>query len=396
MGKTTIEAGMDVALKNKKDVLRGKRVATIVNHTAVTRDLVSFYDIAKESKDFTLAYLYSPPHGVRGDAQDSEEEYHIDKKTGVPVYPSYSLRLQDSATTMKEHHIDAIVFDIQNAGARYYGHKFVMCFAMEAAAKAGVEVIVLDRPNPIGPLPAEGEVLDLEFRSGIGWFEIPNVHGMTHGELATMFNAEHNVGCDLTVVKMEGWNHGMWYEDTGLFWPVISPNLPTVDSVVTYAGTCLFEGCNISEGRGTTRPFEIVGAPWLDAKAMAEELNSRNLPGVKFGEAYFIPTPNPLPHFSKFAGEKCQGVRIYVTDRMQYQPVRTAVHLLEATMRADPERFKWREKSKDARHYPIDILAGSDDLRTKLEAGIPADDIVDAWKTKTEKFKEKRKNYMLY
>jgi uncharacterized protein YbbC (DUF1343 family) len=392
----SVKSGLDVATTTKKEVFKGKRIATIVNHTAVTKDLVSFYDIAKASKDYTLAYLYSPPHGVRGDAQDSEEEYHIDKKTGVPVYPSYSLRLQDNIKTMREHKINAIVVDLQQAGARYYGHKFVMCFAMDAAAKAGIELIVLDRPNPIAPLPTEGEVLDLKFRSGIGWFEIPNVHGMTHGELATMYNEEYNIKCNLTVVKMEGWKHHMWYEDTGLFWPVISPNLPTVDSVVTYAGTCLFEGCNISEGRGTTRPFEIFGAPWLDAKTLAEELNSRGLPGIKFGEAYFIPTPNPLKHFSKFAGEKCQGVRLYVTDRKMYQPVRAAVHLLDAIMRADPEKFKWREKSKDAEHYPMDILAGSDDLRTKLEAGIPADDIVGAWKTKLAKFKEKRKEYLLY
>jgi len=392
----SVKPGLDVAITTKKGVLRGKRIATIINHTAVTRDLVSFYDVAKASKDYSLSYLYSPPHGILGDAQDSEEEYHVDKKTGVPVYPSYSLRLQDSVSTMKEHKVDAIVFDIQQSGARYYGYKFVMCFAMEAAAKAGVEVIVLDRPNPIAPMPTQGEVLDLEFRSGVGWFELPNVHGMTHGELATMFNKEHNINCRLTVVKMEGWNHGMWYEDTGLLWPVISPNLPTVDSVVAYAGTCLFEGCNISEGRGTTRPFEIVGAPWLDARALAEDLNGRKLPGVKFGEAYFIPTPNPLLHFSKFAGEKCQGVRLYVVDRKRYQPVRTAVHILEAVMKADPGRFSWREKPSDVKHYPIDQLAGSDDVRTKLQAGIPADDIVDAWKAKLKEFNDRRRKYLIY
>lgn len=388
--------GLDVIVKGKKNPLRGKRIAAIANHTAVTRELVSFYDIAKASKDFSLAYLYSPPHGILGDAQDSEEEYHIDRKTGVPVYPSYSLRLSDNVSTMQEHKIDAIVFDIQQAGARYYGYKFAMCFAMEAAAKAGVEVIVLDRPNPIAPMPPEGEVLDLNFRSGVGWFELPNVHGMTHGELATMFNEEYNVKCDLTVVKMRGWRHDMWYEDTGLFWPVISPNLPTVDSVVAYAGTCLFEGCNISEGRGTTRPFETVGAPWLDAKSLADDLNGRKLPGVKFGEAYFIPTPNPLLHFSKFAGEKCQGVRLYVTDRRKYRPVRAAVHLLEAVMRASPEKFEWRDKPASGKHIPIDILAGSDDLRKKLDAGAAPDDIVDAWSAKLRRFNEKRRKYLLY
>lgn len=396
MSGSSSKSGLDVATTTKKDILRGKHIATIINHTSVTRDLVSFYDIAKASKDYTLSYLYSPPHGVRGDAQDSEEEYHMDKKTGVPVYPSYSLGLQDNVNMMKEHKIDAIVFDMQQAGARYYGHKFVMCLAMEAAAKAGVEVIVLDRPNPMAPLSTEGEVLDLRFKSGIGWFELPNIHGLTHGELATMFNEEYNIKCNLTVVKMEGWNHSMWYEDTGLFWPVISPNLPTVDSVIVYAGTCLFEGCNICEGRGTTKPFEILGAPWVDARALAEELNRRSLPGVKFGEAYFIPTPNPMPDFSKFTGEKCQGVRLYVTNRQIYKPVRTAVHLLDVMIRSDPDKFKWREKPKASDHYPMDILAGSDDLRIKLEAGISADDIVDAWKNKLDKFDEKRKKYLSY
>jgi len=392
----TVQTGLDAALTTRREVLKGKRIATIANHTTVTKDLTSFYDIAMESKDFQLAYLYSPPHGVRGDAQDSEEEHHIDKKTGVPVYPSYSLRMKDAADTMKKHKTDAIVFDMQNAGSRYFGQKFVMCFAMEAAAQAGVEVIVLDRPNPIGGLDTEGEVLDMGYKSGIGWFEIPNRHGMTHGELATMFNEEYGVRCHLTVVKMEGWERNMWYEDTRLFWPVISPNLPTTTSVLAYAGTCLFEGNNISEGRGTTRPFEILGAPWLDARALAGEMNDRGLPGVKFGEAYFIPTPNPIPHFSKFAGEKCQGVRIYITDKKAFQPVRSAVHLMDAVMRADPNRFKWREKSENAKHYPMDILAGSDDLRKKLEASIPADDIVDAWRTKLERFNEKRKKYLLY
>ena len=387
---------MDVLVTKKRDVVKGKRIATITNHTTVTKDLTSVYDIFKGSKDFELAYLYSPPHGVRGDAQDSEEEYHIDNKTGVPVYPSYSLRQKEAVDIMKEHKIDAIVFDIQNAGARYFGQKFVMCFAMEAAAKAGVEVVVLDRPNPIAGLNTEGEVLDMEFKSGVGYFEIPNVHGMTHGELANMFNRKLNVKCNLTVVKMEGWRRSMWYEDTGLFWPLLSPNLPTTTSVLVYAGTCLFEGTNISEGRGTTRPFEIIGAPWLDAKEFTTEMNNRKLPGVKFGEAYFIPTPNPLPHFSKFAGEKCQGVRMYILDRKSFQPVRTAIHLMDAIMRADPEKFKWREKSKDAKHYSMDILAGSDDVRTKLEANIDPDDIVDAWKARREEFNEEREGYLLY
>jgi uncharacterized protein YbbC (DUF1343 family) len=395
MTETNVRSGLDVVATTRRDVLRGKRIATIANHTAVTQDLASIYDVLASRDDLEFVFLYSAFHGIRGDHQDSEEGYHIDKKTGLPVYPAALLRKDEGVREIEQHNVDAIVFDIQSAGSKYFGYKNVICSAEEIAAKTGIEVILLDRPNPLGGLITEGEVEEA-YRPRVGWYQVPNIHGMTYGELATMFNQEHGVNCNLTVVKMEGWRRSMWYNDTGMLWPMLSCNLPTITSCLAFAGTCLFEGCNISEGRGTTRPFEIVGAPWLVAKELVQKMNDLALPGVKFGEAYFIPTPNPIPRFSKFAGERCQGVRMYITDREAFQPVRATIHLLEETMRADLDRFKWLELGNQPDRYYMDWLAGSDDVRTKLEAGEPADEIVEAWTSALSNYRKERRRYFLY
>jgi len=400
-----MKSGLDILLTKRRKALKGKRIAVMANETSVTRHLAPILDALAKVGDAEVAYLYGLMNGLRGESPGYQDEHHVDEITGLAVYPSYSLSLPDAKDVMREHRIDAVVFDAQNAGARYFEHKFHMCFAMEAAAQADVEVVILDRPNPLGGLRIEGEVLDRDFRSVVGYFEIPNVHGMTHGELARMFNDEHNVGCDLTVLEMEGWRRSMWYEETGLFWTGISPNLPKVDSVFVYAGTCLFEGTNLSVGRGTTSPFEVIGAPWLDAKALAAEMNNRKLPGVKFGEAHFVPSLGPSAYMRRFVKRVCRGVRIYVTNRKTFSPVRTAVHLLDVTKTASGEKFKWTPFPEGFRPMEfgiekevlyIDTLAGSDGLRNGLTSGIAPDEIVGAWEAGLEEFRERRRQYLLY
>jgi len=395
MGNPPVLSGLDIITTEKPNEFRGRRIATIANHTAVTSDLTLIYDVLAQGRGFEFVFLYSPFHGVRGDHQDSEEGQHIDKKTGRPVYPAALLRGKDRAKEIEEHRVDTIVFDLQSAGSKYFGFKNVLSSAMEVAARTGVEVVVLDRPNPLGGLKTEGEVESV-YRPRIGWYQIPNVHGMTYGELASMFNEEQGISCELTVMRMSGWRRRMWYDDTGMFWPVVSCNLPTLESCLAFAGTCLFEGTNVSEGRGTTRPFEIIGAPWLGAEELSRVMNGIGLPGVKFGQAHFIPTSNPIRRFSKFAGQKCQGVRLYITDRKAFQPVRTAVHLLAEIMSADPEEFAWLETEGHEVRYYMDWLAGSEQLRTKLEQGVPPGDIIDSWTDMLDEYNERRRKYLLY
>jgi uncharacterized protein YbbC (DUF1343 family) len=288
--------------------------------------------------------------------------------------------------------IDVLVIDIQDVGARIYTFIYTMANCLRAAARAGIPVIVCDRPNPIGGVAVEGPMLEPGYESFVGQFPIPMRHGMTVGELARLFNDAHGIGAALEVVKMEGWTRGMYFDDTGLPWVMPSPNMPTLDTAVVYPGTVLFEGTMLSEGRGTTRPFELIGAPWFDGEALAVRMNALGLSGVHFRPAIFEPT------FQKHARETCGGVQIHVTDREAFAPVEAGAALLRECYGSAPKQFKWRDPPYEYEHdkMPIDILAGSPQLREQIERQTPLAEIVASWREGESAFEATRKPYLLY
>ncbi|MDR1398996.1 MAG: DUF1343 domain-containing protein [Treponema sp.] len=332
--------------------LRGLRLGLITAPTGLTATLVSTIDILR--RDFLLTALFSPEHGVRGDIDDGASvDSSIDPRTGVTVYSLYSG--DTAAITYHLDDIDALVIDIQDIGCRYYTFISTMLGAMKAAAAAGKLFVVLDRYNPINGVTVEGNIPTHEFLSFIGCAAIPQRHGMTMGELAGLFNAD--IGCDLRVVPVAGWRRDQYGDETGIPWVNPSPAIPSIDTAILYPGTCLFEGTNVSEGRGTTRPFELIGAPWLDAEALAETLNVQHIPGVIFRPAYF------KPWSSKYCGEYCRGVQAHVVDRTVFAAVKTGVALIQAVRDQGGACFAWREPSAEQSRCFIDLLTGCDTLR---------------------------------
>lgn len=385
-----VKPGVQVLIESKLDLIKDKKVGIITNPTGVMPDLQNEVDVLAITEGVDLVAVFGPEHGFRGTAQaGGSEGFYIDEKTGLPVYDTYG----KSGTALRDIFIksgvDAIMFDIQDVGSRFYTYIWTMSDSMEAAAMAGKDFIVLDRPNPIGGIDAEGPVLDPAYSTFVGRYAIAQRHGMTVGELAQMFNDEFlpartgGLKVNLIVVPMEGWTRDMYYEDTGLPWVMPSPNMPTVDTAVVYPGTCYFEGTVLSEGRGTTRPFELIGAPFINGQ-LAERLNALNLPGVRFREAYFAPT------FSKFSGKTVGGVQVYVRDRRSFDPIRTAVNMIIETRKLYPASFTWRSDNW------IDKLSGSDWVRTAIDSGKTADEVVAGWQDGLNAFKAMRAKYLIY
>jgi uncharacterized protein YbbC (DUF1343 family) len=308
----------------------------------------------------------------------------------VPVHSLYSETREPTAEMLRG--VDVLVVDLQDVGTRIYTYIYTMANCLRAGRKHGVKVVVCDRPNPIGGVAVEGPMLEPGFESFVGQFPIPMRHGMTIGELAQLFNDEFGIGADLDVVEMTGWRREMYHDETGLVWVLPSPNLPTLDSAVVYPGTVLFEGTNTSEGRGTTRPFEIVGAPWVVADQFADTLNALEMPGVHFRPAVFEPT------FHKHARTSCGGCQIHVLDRAAFRPVEAGVALTREFHAADPARFSWREPPYEYEHekLPIDILAGSSELRRQIELGMTARDIAASWIAPVVQFARVRERFLLY
>jgi uncharacterized protein YbbC (DUF1343 family) len=383
-----VRTGFEVLRDAGYDAIRGQRVGIISNHTGVLPGLAHEVDVMHAAPQVDLVAAFGPEHGFRGSAQaGGSEGSHTDPRTGVPVYDLFGQGVEKIATYFRESGADTVLFDIQDAGARFYTYIWTMFSAMEAAALAGRRFVVLDRPNPLGGRAATGPVLRPEYASGVGLQPIAQQHGMTVGELAGLFNAEFLTGgVDLSVIRMRGWRRGLPYEQTGLPWVPPSPNMPTVDTAVVYPGLGLFESVNLSEGRGTTRPFEIVGAPYADWK-WADALTGLGLPGVRFREAYFAPT------FSKWANRNCAGVQVFVTDRNSFDPIRTALAMIVTARRLYPGDFAWRES---AAPFWIDRLTGSDQVRTAIDAGKDADEVVAGWQAGLARFRATRARYLLY
>jgi uncharacterized protein YbbC (DUF1343 family) len=366
--------------------IAGRRVGLITNHTAVDHRLRSAVDLLHESEAVDVVALFGPEHGVRGDAQAGVKlGAAVDRRTGLPVHSLYG-ETQRPTPAMLEG-LDALVFDIQDVGVRYATYISTMAHAQEAASVAGLTSVVLDRPNPITGSRVEGNLLEPDFASFVGVHPVPIRHGLTTGELARLIAAERGWEEPL-VVPMRGWQRGQWFDETGLPWVQPSPNLPTLDSVTLYPGTCLIEGTNVSEGRGTTRPFEYVGAPWLDPVRLAAELEGRGLPGCAFRPTFFTPT------FSKHAGQVCGGVQIHITNRDALRPVELGIHLLETIRRLDAEAFAWRE-SREGRYF-LDLLLGSERPRQLLDDGAGATAVMARWAEESALFAERRRPFLLY
>jgi len=408
-----VKPGVEVFLEKHLDLVEGKRVGLITNPTGTDAVLRTTIDLFLANPAVKLVALYGPEHGVRGDAQAGQYvAFYIDRKYGIPEYnlPVFSLYGQSmkpepgmlknidefmrsfdtkekgkvpEAAMVKG--IDVMIFDIQDVGTRVYTYVATMAYAMQAAAESGIDFVVLDRPNPVNGVDMEGPVLEFpEFSSFIGLFPIPERHGMTMGELAGLFNDKFLARkARLTVVPMEGWRREMWFDETALPWVIPSPNMPTLDTATVYPGLVAIEGTNLSEGRGTTKPFELFGAPWIDGYELAKTLNGLGLSGVRFREAWFTPS------FSKFQGQLCGGCQVHVTDRDAFRPFAAALHIIKTVRDAYPGKFEFHADY-------FDQVMGTASVRAALEGGTGVPAILENIRPGLEAFADLRKPYLIY
>ena len=381
-----IDTGLTVLFRDKPHLIEERNIGLITNQTGIDENLRSNVNLFAECPKTRLMALFSPEHGLWGDHQDmlkvpsSTEEQHL-----IPIHSLYGETLQPTREMLEG--IDTLVYDIQNVGVRYYTFITTMLLGMQAASENGVEFIVLDRPNPIGGDRLEGTVLEHGFKSFVGAHPIPIRHGMTIGELALLFNAELELDLQLEVVPMRGWRRDMWYDQTGLPWVPSSPSMPTLDSAILYPGTCLIEGTNLSEGRGTTKPFEWIGAPWIDADTWSETLNCMEPAGVRFRPVHFVPS------HSKYADEVCHGVGVHVMDRNLAMPLEVVLYLLSTVIETYPSHFEFLET--DGTHF-IDQLAGTDSLRLALKERRSPAEILQGWRSELDEFARRREPFLIY
>ncbi len=373
-------------------VLRGRRVGLLLNQASVDASLRHAIDLLVGRPDFSVGALFGPQHGIWGTTQDNMVEWEgfHDPRLDLPVYSLYGEHRKPPLHTLDG--LDAMLVDLFDVGARYYTFLWTATLVMEACAERGIPLCVLDRPNPLNGVDLEGPFAEPAFASFVGRFPVAVRHGMTMGELLTMFNQTEQIGCDLHVVRIAGWERRQWFTDTGLPWVMPSPNMPTLDTAIVYPGMCMVEGTDVSEGRGTTRPFEIVGAPWVDGVDLARALDAEELPGVIFRPLQFEPT------FQKHARQTCGGVAIHVVDRDSFRSVQMAVALFVALRRLYGGSFSWKQPpyEYEAVKMPIDILAGSTRLRSQIDGGVAASRIVASWAEDLRVFEAMRREFLLY
>ncbi len=372
--------------------LNGLRVGVLANPASIDHAYVHVVDRLSQSSDYSLAAIFGPQHGYQSNLQDNmiESPHQEDRRRNVPIFSLYS-ETREPTPEMLEL-IDVLVIDLQDVGARIYTFIYTMANCLRAAARAGVPVIVCDRPNPIGGVEIEGPTLEPGYESFVGQFRMPMRHGMTVAELARLFNEHFRIGAALEIVPMEGWSRELYWDATDMPWVMPSPNMPTLDTAIVYPGTVLLEGTMLSEGRGTTRPFELIGAPWLDGELVAARMNRLGLEGVHFRPVSFEPT------FQKHAKEPCGGCQIHVASREDFAPVAAGVALIRECYGSAPDRFTWRDPPYEYEHdkMPIDILAGSAMLRGQIEQQVPLADIVASWRPGVAEFAALRRPYLLY
>jgi len=389
---TRIRPGIEVLLNDKLASISGQRIGLVCNQASVLPDLSHAADVFFEQAEIDLTTLFGPQHGIRGDVQDNmiETDHAVDSHTGLWIYSLYS-ETREPTEKMLEN-VDTIVFDLQDVGCRIYTFVYTMANCMRAAKKFGKRVVVCDRPNPINGVSVEGNITETEFTSFVGQFEIPTRHGMTTGELAKMFNEHFGIGCDLEVVPMDGWRREMWFEDTGLPFVMPSPNIPTVDTCVVFPATVHIEGTELSEGRGTTKPFELNGAPYIDPWEWVSALEKYSFAGVTYRQTFFQPT------FQKHAKTTCGGLQLHVTDREAFTPVIVGVAMIKAAYDLYKDGFEWK---REAYEYvfdknPFDVVCGTDKIRKAIESGGSVEDIRDSWNAGLREFGEIRAKYLLY
>ena len=386
-----IESGLHVLAHQRGSLLRGHRFGLLSHQASVDGKLEHAISLLGTKRGARLVRLLAPEHGLWGAPQDHAHiGLDVDPVTRLPVHSLYGTRRVPTPEML--HGLEILVVDLQDVGARYYTFVWTLVLAMRACATAGVRVLVLDRPNPLGGLLTEGNWPDPRFASFVGLYPLPVRHGMTIGELAGYLNATHGFGADLTVVPMRGWRREMLWEDTDLAWIPPSPNMPTPDTARVYPGGCLIEGTNLSEGRGTTRPFEWIGAPFLDAHAYAEALTSLGLPGVSFRPARFRPT------FHKWARQLCGGVQVHVTDVDRFRPFLTGLGLIVAARATAPRGFAWRPPPYEfeRRRKPFDILCGTDAIRLALDRRRPLVELERQWRQPLSRWMRDRRRFLLY
>ena len=385
-----VRPGIEVLLTRPRPV-RGLRLGLVANPASITPDLVPAWIALDQNPETDLRALFGPEHGISADAQDLVEVGSArDPASGLPVHSLYGKTRVPTARMLAG--LDAVVVDLQDVGSRYYTYIYTMQHVLEACARERKRVVVLDRPNPLGGEVVDGNVLEPEYRSFVGMHPLAVRHGMTIGELALMFREELDLDVDLQVVRMRGWRRRVHFEGTGLPWVLPSPNLPTMDTAFVYPGGCLIEGTNLSEGRGTTRPFELVGAPWLDGNALARALEKEQLDGAGFHPVAFTPT------FHKHVDRLCRGVQVHVLDRERFPAFLTYLLLIHHARKQNPRRFAWREPPYEYEYVkpPIDILCGTDNIRETIDAGRSPRRLARGWTRQLEAFERRRQKYLLY
>lgn len=378
-----IKLGIENLLSGHLNLLTGKRVGLITSPTGLNSTLRPTIDLLLEA-GVNLTALFGPEHGVRGNAQAGVEvRASVDQKTGLKVHSLYGPTKKPTKEMLDN--VDILLFDTQDVGCRYYTYIYTMAYAQEAAHEFNKEFVVLDRPNPLGGDKVEGNLVHEDFISFVGGYPIPIRYGLTIGELSLYLAKYLGVGKNPTVVKLTGWTRKMFYQDTDLLWVSPSPNIPTVDTAIVYPGTCLFEGTNLSEGRGTTKPFETIGAPWLDCNKLTDELNNLNLPGVIFRPTFFIPT------FSKHQNRECQGVQLHITDYNLFEPLKTALYILSAVFKYPESEFL----STNNRYF-FDLLSGDPQIKEAIKAQAPVIEIFEKMNCENLDYRRQIKSIMLY
>ncbi len=390
-----VKTGLDILVKKHFQPFKGQKVGIVCNQASVDNQLQHIVDLflpLHQQNFLQIKALFGPQHGLWGHTQDNMIEWqsYRDEKTGLPIFSLYGQHRKPIPEMLED--IEVLIIDLQDVGARYYTFIWTMALCMEAALESDISVVVLDRPNPIGGETVEGTFLNMEYRSFVGLYPLPQRHGMTIAEIARYLKTQFFPALDLTVIPMEGWERGMFFPETALPWVLPSPNIPTWETTLVYPGMCWLEATNLSEGRGTTRPFEIFGAPWIDGRDLCTRLNNQNLPGVYFRPLQFEPT------FHKFRGETCQGAFIHVLDPQKFSPIRTTLTILQDVIHHYSRDFKWKEPPYEYEYHklPFDILAGNRWLREMIENLQPVEEIWEKMEAEIAPFKKERPQYLIY
>jgi len=387
-----VQVGLEVLLQDVPGVVRGRRVGLICNQSSVSHTFEHAADLLHQHPEFQLTALFGPQHGIRGDVQDNmiETAHGMDRSTGLPVHSLYSETREPTEKMLED--VEVLVFDMQDVGCRIYTFVYTLANCMRVAGKLGKTVVVCDRPNPINGVNVSGNILDPEYASFVGLFPLPTRHGMTVGELAQMFQKRFDVKCALEIVPMQGWKRQYWLDDTNAPWVMPSPNMPTLDTATVFPGTVHFEGTQLSEGRGTTKPFELVGAPYIDPDAYAKQLTALALPGVIFRSCVFQPT------FQKHAKVSCGGVQIHVVDRDCFDPVVAGIAMVKVAYDMYPDEFRWKEPPYEYvfDKNPFDVISGTNKIREAIEGGADLGSITEGWETAASEFEKLREPYLLY